>query len=462
MACCGTPSSIIEFDLKSGKVIRVIPLPGKGYKTIVKPDGHLLASTGESASIVELDAAGTIITTIGGKADFPQLGLDFFSGFELCSNGNVLVANWLGHGKQGTGPHLVEFDSANHLVWSWADHQAARQVTNVLLLNEVVAGPSPAIQVRIDNFLVSPSTGPVTHVTVRNSAPSEFKGTLRAQFPAGWKVTPTQHELILKAGATQRLAFAIESGADTALNTYPITVTIEGYGNTVEIKQIVPCASSPYFKPAIDGDLADWKDAIPITLHTAGKATVVRSYWNKKQYCLAVEVEEDALVGLEQKTLNQGADALLFALGPAIPPQSGATTVCYEFLAVSSTASPDGGKCYWRQRGAQQNLPPPMDTDLCAAVKVAVKRVGGRTIYELAIPLQLLPELRPDAGREYSFGLLVNDADGTGIRDLGTAMNPWLASAARSNPWGNWELIRWGNYTTVSDRFEFGFCSSIH
>ena len=142
-ASCGKPFSIVEFDLKTGSVVRSIPLPNKGYKTIVKPDGHLLASAGEAATVLEFDAAGKTTATLGGKAQFPKIGLDFFSGFELCPNGNVVVANWLGHGKQGTGPHLVEFNPANQLVWSWTDHQAARQVTNLILLDPKPAESAP-------------------------------------------------------------------------------------------------------------------------------------------------------------------------------------------------------------------------------------------------------------------------------------------------------------------------------
>ena len=45
------------------------------------------------------------------------------------------MANWLGHGKQGKAPHLIEFSPNNKVVWTWANHKTARQVTNVLLLD---------------------------------------------------------------------------------------------------------------------------------------------------------------------------------------------------------------------------------------------------------------------------------------------------------------------------------------
>jgi hypothetical protein len=49
-------------------------------------------------------------------------------------NGNILVANWLGDGNIGTGPHAVEFDANNNLVWSWEDHSTAQTITNLLVI----------------------------------------------------------------------------------------------------------------------------------------------------------------------------------------------------------------------------------------------------------------------------------------------------------------------------------------
>jgi hypothetical protein len=109
----------------------------KGYLVRRLPDGTTLASTGSGVKVVQLDPAGRMVRFWGEarKGDHPEWRLDFFSGFERLPNGHVVVANWLGHGKHGTGPHLVEFDDDNACVWQWEDHAAARQVTNVLLID---------------------------------------------------------------------------------------------------------------------------------------------------------------------------------------------------------------------------------------------------------------------------------------------------------------------------------------
>ncbi len=128
------PDRVVQVDA-DGRVTWQAPLPGKGYKAVRLPSGNTLVSTGGAVSVIELDRQGQVVTSRGTQAAHPDARLLWFSGFDLAANGNLVAANWLGHGKEGQGPHLVEFDRTNRLVWSWEDHQAAQRVTNVLLLD---------------------------------------------------------------------------------------------------------------------------------------------------------------------------------------------------------------------------------------------------------------------------------------------------------------------------------------
>lgn len=129
------PCRVIEVDLQ-GQIVWQAGLPDKGYKAVRLPNGNTLVSTGGAVTVVEFDAAGQQVFAAGGKQAHPNLGLDWFSGFERLPNGNLLVANWLGHGKQGTGPHVVEFDRQNRVVWKWEDPQRATTITNVLVCDQ--------------------------------------------------------------------------------------------------------------------------------------------------------------------------------------------------------------------------------------------------------------------------------------------------------------------------------------
>jgi len=128
------PRAAIEVT-RQGKVVKTMRLPNKGYTAIRLKDGRTMAGTGGDARIVTLDAGGKIVSQVGGKDAHPALGLDFCSGWDRLANGNCVMANWLGHGKRGTAPHLVEFTPDNKVVWTWEDHKMARQVTNVLVLD---------------------------------------------------------------------------------------------------------------------------------------------------------------------------------------------------------------------------------------------------------------------------------------------------------------------------------------
>ncbi|MGO8750479.1 MAG: PQQ-binding-like beta-propeller repeat protein [Thermoguttaceae bacterium] len=127
------PCRAIEVD-REGKIVWQAPLSDKGYKAVRLANGNTMASTGGTATVVEFDRSGRAVFTAGGKKAHPSLGLDWFSGFDLLPNGNIVVANWLGHGKFGQGPHLVEFDRNNRLVWKWEDHRQAAAITNVLVV----------------------------------------------------------------------------------------------------------------------------------------------------------------------------------------------------------------------------------------------------------------------------------------------------------------------------------------
>ncbi len=99
------------------------------------PIGSLHEPGRDDNKVVQFGPTGDIVKFWGGMATHPNARLRKFSGFSVVpGNGNILVANWLGDGNIGTGPHAVEFDAENDLVWSWEDHSAAQTVTNVLVV----------------------------------------------------------------------------------------------------------------------------------------------------------------------------------------------------------------------------------------------------------------------------------------------------------------------------------------
>jgi len=115
----------------------------KGYAVWWRAGGGAYATTGEPATIVEIDANKKIVSTVGGRDNpaFDQYNLDFFSGFVRRPNGNYIVANWLGHLGANAGkdtPMVVEFQpdgASGKVVWTWGSVNAGQQtITNVYVL----------------------------------------------------------------------------------------------------------------------------------------------------------------------------------------------------------------------------------------------------------------------------------------------------------------------------------------
>ena len=337
---------------------------------------------------------------------------------------------------------------------------AAGCLANIALMCCICVVNAGELQIRPRNFIVTPSTGPVAEIVVKNGSDKTVSGVLKPSFPSDWKVSPLTQQIELKAGESQIVPFAIEKGSDLKANVYPVKVST---GNTV-IDASVVCASTPYYKPEIDGKLDEWADAIPVEFITKGKKTVVRSYWNKKQFCLAVEVEEEELIGLTDSSEKKGVDAVQFALSPG-KSVTADQSVRYEYLVTASNSMWTGDKCFKIMSPGEslstakesRKLKPLFLKE--AAVKV--KRTGNITTYEIAVPMKAMKTLRATAGREYNFSLLVHDPDGTGIRDLGSVMNLW-PEQHNAAAWSNWELAKWNGYTPFDNKVEFGFCSSIH
>jgi len=123
---------VVEAD-QTGEIIKTYSLAGTGYTAYRLKNGHI-ATAGGATLVQQFDAHGKVVHTWGGQGKHPDVDFAWFSGFDVLGNGNVVVANWRGHGYEGDGPHIIEFDDNNRVVWTWAELAKAKYVTNVLVL----------------------------------------------------------------------------------------------------------------------------------------------------------------------------------------------------------------------------------------------------------------------------------------------------------------------------------------
>lgn len=123
-----------------GSILHDWAVPGfrHAWKAVRLRDGRTLASAGYGAFIVKLDPDGRVVRRFGGKGETPAaVKPNFYATFQLLSNGNVVVANWQGHGPgHGTsGVQLLEFDSRGAIAWQWSDARRISSLQGVLVLD---------------------------------------------------------------------------------------------------------------------------------------------------------------------------------------------------------------------------------------------------------------------------------------------------------------------------------------
>ncbi|MEI6078992.1 MAG: hypothetical protein WCS94_25690 [Verrucomicrobiota bacterium] len=123
-----------------GKYLREFPVEGfyHAWKSLRLSNGNLIVTAGYGAFVVELDPGGKIIRKFGGKDQVPEKARPFFYAmFQLLPNGNIVLANWQGHGPGfgHSGMQLLEFNGVGEIVWSWSKPDLISSLQGVLVLD---------------------------------------------------------------------------------------------------------------------------------------------------------------------------------------------------------------------------------------------------------------------------------------------------------------------------------------
>lgn len=132
---------VIEASL-TGKVLArfTLPEPAKHiYQVLRLPNGHLLAAAGYGHYLAEIDAAGNIVKHIAGSSQPPETNPDFWCGYQVLKNHNIVMCNWTGHDPSDStkAPQIIEFDRTGKLLWSWHDPILAGTLHGVVILDDL-------------------------------------------------------------------------------------------------------------------------------------------------------------------------------------------------------------------------------------------------------------------------------------------------------------------------------------
>ncbi len=129
---------IREYDA-DGKIVTEIKAAGGPHSAVRLPNGNTLISCADrpgGGRIFEADPAGKTVWEVS-NADLKDIGigLTFIAGFQRLPNGNTVICNWLGHGKFGKAPHVIEVTRDKKIVWTFADHQTMKTISSIQLLD---------------------------------------------------------------------------------------------------------------------------------------------------------------------------------------------------------------------------------------------------------------------------------------------------------------------------------------
>jgi hypothetical protein len=125
---------IAEYD-ENNSLINTFSTPGKCFEAIRLDNGNTLISDGPACSIREVDKKGKIVWQIT-KEEFPEIKMNWLAGISVLPNGNILVCNWLGHGKAGDGIPVFEISKDKEIVFYYTDNVNTNSISNVFPIFE--------------------------------------------------------------------------------------------------------------------------------------------------------------------------------------------------------------------------------------------------------------------------------------------------------------------------------------
>ena len=206
-------------------------------------------------------------------------------------------------------------------------------------------------------------------------------------------------------------------GQADPLARYPFELAVEtsvGVRDSLSRTLVFTPASKAPGPPQIDGDLAEWEEPFPIAI---GLNTGEQSHpqdgapegpedisaraalgWDEANLYVAVRVSDDVHANDQAEGAIWDGDGL--QLGFAPEPYE-ASSPYYEW-GIASTESGIQG---WSWRA------PPGGQTGAIRFPWAIKRTDAETLYEMAIPWDMLKGIAPAAGTSFGFGLCLNEKD---------------------------------------------------
>ncbi|MEO6183158.1 MAG: hypothetical protein ABIP71_08710 [Verrucomicrobiota bacterium] len=132
LACHEMEGAVREYT-PEGKVVWEYTGVPSVFEALRLKNGNTLIACGTQKRVIEVSREKKIIWEFN-AADAPELNLTWITSLQPLKNGNLVVGNFL-RGQEGKGVHAFEVTRDKKVVWTFADHELAKTVTEVRVLD---------------------------------------------------------------------------------------------------------------------------------------------------------------------------------------------------------------------------------------------------------------------------------------------------------------------------------------
>ncbi len=132
LACHEMEGAVREYT-SDGKIVWEYTGVPSVYEALRLKNGNTVIACGTQKRVIEVDREKKIVWKFE-AADAPELNLSWITSLQPLKNGNLVVGNFL-RGQEGKGVHAFEVTRDKRVVWTFADHEIAKTVTEVRVLD---------------------------------------------------------------------------------------------------------------------------------------------------------------------------------------------------------------------------------------------------------------------------------------------------------------------------------------
>ncbi len=90
---------------------------------------------GHRFACVDYSGHKAFIVSAEGRVEWECPGIGNPNDLWVLPNGNTVMSNWLGHGKFGTAPQVIEVTPDKQVVWTFADHTTMKTISSLQILD---------------------------------------------------------------------------------------------------------------------------------------------------------------------------------------------------------------------------------------------------------------------------------------------------------------------------------------